>query len=223
MSERRHVMMGVDESSLPDWFKEHIVCWYDPKRQGATNESLAENPVLVDLSGKGRDMTLVGFQGQFLATDGSLYFNGRRLAVCNEGFVLTDFTCIIDRSLYKQPTTTSVFSKWNRQEQTLPIIGIAHEGNYPTVEVYNFGHRANNLSINTSRTTDMLTPSSYNGTPIARGSDVDLESAKLVIGGSRIDVPDYYKEIMNLYSFLLFSKTLTAEQIQWVKDNLITE
>lgn len=38
-----------------------IILWYDIKRQGATNENMAENPVLRDLSGNGHDATCYNF------------------------------------------------------------------------------------------------------------------------------------------------------------------
>ena len=38
-----------------------MVLWYDLKRQGATNESMAANPVLEDLSGNGRHATCYNF------------------------------------------------------------------------------------------------------------------------------------------------------------------
>ena len=38
-----------------------MVCWYDIARQGCTNEAMAQNPVLKDLSGNGNDMTCYNF------------------------------------------------------------------------------------------------------------------------------------------------------------------
>lgn len=38
-----------------------MVLWYDLKRQGATNESMAANPKLIDLSGNGHDATCYNF------------------------------------------------------------------------------------------------------------------------------------------------------------------
>lgn len=41
--------------------KSHMLGWYDVKRQGCTNESLAENPVLEDLSGNNHPLELRNF------------------------------------------------------------------------------------------------------------------------------------------------------------------
>lgn len=52
-----------DLSGGPMWrkLKKDMVLWYDLKKQGATNESMAENPVLRDLSGNGHDATCYNF------------------------------------------------------------------------------------------------------------------------------------------------------------------
>jgi len=46
---------------IPPAIKNSMILWYDIARQGATNESMAENPVLKDLSGNGHDATCNNF------------------------------------------------------------------------------------------------------------------------------------------------------------------
>lgn len=48
-------------SPIPQWIREHVVFYYDVKKQGATNETLKESAYLQDLSGKGRRMKLINF------------------------------------------------------------------------------------------------------------------------------------------------------------------
>lgn len=48
-------------SPIPSWIREHVVFYYDVKKQGATNETLKESAYLQDLSGKGRRMKLNNF------------------------------------------------------------------------------------------------------------------------------------------------------------------
>lgn len=43
------------------FLKDNIVLWYDLKRQGATNENMANNPILKDFSGNGHDATCYNF------------------------------------------------------------------------------------------------------------------------------------------------------------------
>lgn len=52
---------GSKPSPIPQWIREHIVFYYDVKKQGATNETLKESAYLQDLSGKGRRMKLNNF------------------------------------------------------------------------------------------------------------------------------------------------------------------
>ena len=52
---------GSKPSSIPQWIREHVVFYYDVKKQGATNETLKLSAYLQDLSGKGRRMKLNNF------------------------------------------------------------------------------------------------------------------------------------------------------------------
>lgn len=52
---------GSKPSPIPQWIREHVVFYYDVKKQGATNETLKESAYLQDLSGKGRRMKLNNF------------------------------------------------------------------------------------------------------------------------------------------------------------------
>lgn len=52
---------GGQPSLIPQWIREHVVFYYDVKKQGATNETLKESAYLQDLSGKGRRMKLNNF------------------------------------------------------------------------------------------------------------------------------------------------------------------
>ena len=46
---------------VPEAIRKSCVLWYDPERQGCTNERMAANPVLKDLSGNGHDATCYNF------------------------------------------------------------------------------------------------------------------------------------------------------------------
>lgn len=52
---------GSKPPPIPQWIREHVVFYYDVKKQGATNETLKESAYLQDLSGKGRRMKLNNF------------------------------------------------------------------------------------------------------------------------------------------------------------------
>ena len=61
---------AVDEQSIRD----AMILWYDLKKQGATNESMAENPVLRDLSVNGHDATCYNFAWSGMSGIGGYYF-----------------------------------------------------------------------------------------------------------------------------------------------------
>lgn len=44
-----------------DSIMKSLVCWYDIGKQQCTNESMAANPVLADLSGNGHDIECFNF------------------------------------------------------------------------------------------------------------------------------------------------------------------
>lgn len=51
----------LPEIEMPESIKEHMVLWYDVARQGATNESMAANPILRDFSGNNHNGECIGF------------------------------------------------------------------------------------------------------------------------------------------------------------------
>lgn len=50
-----------DSYNIPQSIRDAMVLWYDIEKQGATNESMAVDPTLKDLSGNGRDATCYNF------------------------------------------------------------------------------------------------------------------------------------------------------------------
>jgi hypothetical protein len=57
------------------FLKDNIILWYDLKRQGATNENMANNPILKDLSGNGHDATCYNFAWSRMSGIGGYYFD----------------------------------------------------------------------------------------------------------------------------------------------------
>ena len=49
------------KATIEDKIRESMVLWYDLAKQGATNESMAADPRLIDLSGNGHDATCYNF------------------------------------------------------------------------------------------------------------------------------------------------------------------
>lgn len=81
--------------------------------------------------------------------------------------------------------------------------------------VYPFG-QINEITINTDDI-GYMTPTSYCGQPIQSGNQVDYDHLALFCGADNGNE----KQSVALYSFILFNRTLTNDEIDWVKTNLI--
>ena len=62
---RRRLMMNRGEP-IPQWFKDSLVCWYDPSKQGLTNDKIEKGKpfLLKDFSKNHLDMTMHNFDGK---------------------------------------------------------------------------------------------------------------------------------------------------------------
>lgn len=72
---------------IPPAIKNSMVLWYDIARQGATNESMAENPTLKDLSGNGHDITCYNFAWAGMSGIGGYKVNFNEFKVTNNDSV----------------------------------------------------------------------------------------------------------------------------------------
>ena len=72
---------------IPPAIKNSMVLWYDIARQGATNESMAENPILKDLSGNGHDATCYNFAWSGMSGIGGYKVNFNEFNVANNDSV----------------------------------------------------------------------------------------------------------------------------------------
>ena len=214
-------MMKASGEKLPAWFKEHIVCWYSPKRQGATNESLAADPILKDLSGKNHDMMLYNFSftsESGIASDSSLHFGGvDDYARTISPFIMgNDFTVIVKRK-YIKTSHVALCGKNNNADK--PILFISSEWYKSAPIVGIFGKNSYDNTNPYTRLVDWLTPTSIHSEQIISRGDIADSNGSLFIGKmSQIDTR-YFNGY--LYDFFLFDKTLTQDQIDYVVNNLI--
>lgn len=133
--------------------------------------------------------------------------------------LLTDYTVIAKRNiLTKYDNEYRAFAaKSNTAYQGAFIFERLMESDSTRVELFSFGNRVY-FNIDTIYNDDIsyMTTNSYNGTPINKGDGVDEDM--LTIFGRKVGV-----QLISaaLYSFILFNRTLTEEEINWVKTNLI--
>ena len=81
--------------------------------------------------------------------------------------------------------------------------------------VYSFG-QINEITINTDDI-GYMTPTGYCGQSIQSGNQVDYDHLALFCGADNGNE----KQSVALYSFILFDRTLTKDEVDWVKTNLI--
>ena len=106
---RRRRQAGYFPPGTPKAIREAMVCWYDPARQGATNEKMAENPVLKDLSGNGHDMPCFNFAWSGMSGIGLYRMKPRALTGLRcEAYEIGD---------YKYKCINVMEETWNTQEK----------------------------------------------------------------------------------------------------------
>lgn len=67
--------MGKKKANMEKSVMDSMVLWYDLKKQGATNESMQANPVLVDHSGNGHDANCQNFAWQGMSGIGGYNYD----------------------------------------------------------------------------------------------------------------------------------------------------
>ena len=201
--------------TYPKWFNDTIVCWYDIKKQGATNELLKQDPTLIDHSGHNLHLTLIGFE--FNENSGinkngdALTFNRNNCYGISTGQpILTDYT-IIAKRIGKDYTYGTVASKSisdPTKDGAFVFETWEHRANYSFGGLSYFDNWDEMISYQTK--------TSYNGIPLTVGTATDTDT--LYIGSTRT-VTDTWSG--DLYAFLLFNKSLELWQIEWIRKNIL--
>ena len=132
--------------------------------------------------------------------------------------ILDDFTIVAKRNYISGDLYSSIASKFKN-------VSYAYDGafvfeskirgdinNISSAKSFGEITRVSNIPSEIS----YMTPTSYNGTSINRGSETDGDVLTLL----RLRLENYYMAAA-LYSFLLFDRTLTTAEIEWVKKNMI--
>ena len=217
---------GTDPGAMEAAIMEALVLWYDPRRQGATNESMAADPHLRDLSGNGHDATCYNFawtEESGISTEaypGALVSDGvDDLCWVEPLEALTDFTVVAERQFGRFNNAClaargRVFSfesnNSGQSEATLPQAAMS------------FGATTfiPQREVPAGRAVSWMTPTSYNGMRITRGGGADDGKAPLWLF-KRDTSANRLAAV--LWSFLLFRRTLTEQEIEWVKEHMMGE
>lgn len=128
--------------------------------------------------------------------------------------ILTDYTVIAKRKILSEfdGIYRAFAAKGTTAYQGAFIL--ERQNNKNKYEIYNFGHKTTFTEFPTDIT--YLTSNSYNGNFIAKGDGIDED---VVLIFSRFPHSQHISAV--LYSFILFNRTLTTKEINWVKENLI--
>lgn len=218
---------------IPAAIRQAMVLWYDIARQGCTNETMQENPVLRDLSGNGHDATCYNFgwtEGSGISTEeypGALVSDGVDDYAYVEGLpILTKekgYTVVAKRKWLDEDggDSSSLASKTTTGSGNDGAFMFEYkEGGGKLKKTKSFG---GTISLDDAGFAEgdvvYQTSTSYNGEVLNSGSYADTD--KMVLCRFSTSIDSYYNQFA-LYSLLLFSRDLTAEEIEWVKTNLIT-
>lgn len=229
---------GYWPAGTPAAIRRSAVLWYDIAKQGATNETMAANPVLKDLSGHGHDATCYNFgwtEGSGISTtnypgalvsdgvDDYAYVDGLPILTKEKGY-----TVIAKRKWIGEPESKSqgfiskgTNAKWIDGAFYFECVEGGGSAQFNRVFDNPDGKSGVNYLMSGFIQEDItyLTSNKYNNFEIKNiGDGVDTD--KLVIFRLGTEISGNYGNIA-LYSVLLFNRDLTAEEIEWVKNNLI--
>lgn len=224
---RRHLMYSGRR--IPKWFREHIVCWYSPNRQGATNEGLSADPRLIDLSGKGMDLELVDFAytpASGIDAEGVLQFDGKAYGRTKAFGPIPAFTYVAKRKFAQSGEEVLcgknaaalqgfVGEVCNAFQKFANVYTGRVDGESTYVDISDNFNPAIDIS--------WLTQRNYKGVNLRPGGKENYKDdfSPLTVGKIRVadNLPRGFHGA--LHDFFFFDTELTVEQIQWVKNNLI--
>ena len=134
--------------------------------------------------------------------------------------ILTDYTVIAKRRYINNNLEMSCLSSKSINTGTgafiCELIEFLNNEGVKNCSTYSFSYHTV-TPIDTNNEYVIQTSNSYNGYTIIKGTAKDTEALYLFT----VRNPDYRQSQAALYSFLLFDRTLTTAEIEWVKKNMI--
>lgn len=138
--------------------------------------------------------------------------------------LLEDFTVVAEREFIRFDQYGALAFKKDNQGNGAFIFEMSynkHDATQPD-ECWVFSGRGdggdNDITPEAGRVS-WMTPASYNGQPLSRGWSTDKSELRLLYNGSAAN----QNCAAALWSFLLFDRTLSGEEIEWVKEHLMGE
>ena len=205
-----------------------MVLWYDLKRQGATNGNMAATKTLRDLSGNGHDATCHNFAW---TEESGINTTNYPNALVSDGIddyaevnglpILTDYTLIAKREYVNPSKQESCFCSKATSATIGAFITELWQDNTAqdvpaNIQCWSFG-TLSNIPLEANNHYVIQTKNTYNGNEIYAGKVEDTDTLYLF----EIRNGDNRRSEMALSSFILFDRTLTTDEINWVKDNMV--
>lgn len=218
--------------------KDAMVLWYDLKRQGATNESMAANPVLKDLSGNGHDATCYNFAW---TEESGISTTNYPSALVSDG--VDDYALVRDIPEFSQERGLTIIADrdwlllYDEENPTRAWAFISNnDGGAFMLEKkgangnrslgFTLFNKGLDLIINGNYINGFnpngivaLTSYSYNGVPFEKGNNYKY-NPDIAFFRYYTNMDNHYGNIA-MRNCLIFNRDLTVEEIDWVKTNLI--
>lgn len=236
---RRRLMMTAAKSAhtyfpadTPDSIRNSCILWYDIERQGCTNENMAENPILKDLSGNGYDARCYNFGWTEESGISTTNYPNALVSDGVDDYCLAEGLPLLTR---EKGYTVVARRKWLTEDFSVDslmnkcLLSDIPSGGQPLSGAFavelNLSNGCNSQSFGARKVVSISeddiiyqTSTSYCGQtiPISSGGNGN-EILNLFRFG------DGYKANVALYSLLLFNRDLTEDEINWVKTNLMGE
>lgn len=212
------------EDEDPAWYTDAIVCEYNPIKQGCTNQNMNTDNVLRDLSGNGYHMNCYNFAWNVqsgIYDDGSLILDGVDDYLKVTGLpIMDDFTVMVQS--YDYISSHSVLASKSYPTATDGAFILRNIDTAGRSSLRSFGN--NNWVNYIQETVNVMamTKTEYykdfdNNVhfSITPGTGVDIDT--LWIGKIRDNNSVFGKT--RLYSFLMFNRSLTKEEMDWVRNS----
>lgn len=208
----------------PAWYMEAIVCEYNPIKQGCTNQNMSTDNVLRDLSGNGYNMTCYNFAWNTqsgIYDDGSLILDGVDDYLKVIGLpIMDDFTVMVQNYKYDfKPSILASKSYPTANDGAFMLENIDGGGRGSLRSFGNPGwvtYIQETINVMAMTKTECYKDSDNNiSFFVTPGTGVDSDT--LWIGKIRDNNSVFGKT--RLYSFLMFNRSLTKEEMDWVRNN----
>lgn len=213
-----------DNVEDPAWYTEALICEYNPIRQGCTNQNMNTDNVLRDLSGNGYHMYCYNFAWNAqsgIYDDGSLILDGVDDYLKVTGLpIMDDFTVMVQSYDYTSSPSVLASKAYPTAEDGAFILRNVDTAGRGSLRSFGNNNWVTYIqeTVNVMAMTKTECYKDFDNNVnfyVTPGTGVDSDT--LWIGKIRDNNSVFGKT--RLYSFLMFNRSLTKEEMDWVRNN----